>query len=43
MCVVEPHNFRSLHNPVIVIASEVKQPHNTLISHEIAASLRSLQ
>ena len=30
--------FETLHNPVIVIASEAKQSHNTLISHEITAS-----
>ena len=37
------HILRPLHNPSIVIASETKQSHNTLISHEIAASLCSSQ
>ena len=37
------HILRPLHNPSIVIASEAKQSHNTLISHEIAASLCSSQ
>ena len=36
-------SLRPLHNPSIVIASEAKQSHNTLISHEIAASLCSSQ
>ena len=34
--------LRPLHNPSIVIASEAKQSHNTLISHEIAASRHAL-
>ena len=34
---------RPLHNSSIVIASEAKQSHNALISHEIAASLCSSQ
>ena len=38
-----PHVVRPLHNPSIVIASEAKQSHNTLISHKIATSLCSSQ
>ncbi len=35
--------MRPLQNASIVIASEAKQSHNTLIGHEIAASLCSSQ
>jgi hypothetical protein len=34
---------RALQNTNIVIASEAKQSHNTLIIHEIASSLHSSQ
>ena len=37
------YEARPLHNSSIVIASEAKQSHNALISHEIAASLCSSQ
>jgi len=40
--VVNPFLLRPLHNPSIVIASEAKQSHNTLISHKIATSRHAL-